>query len=162
MLRMTSAITGGLTMRFPIFRLAGAAGAAIFATGAVAAGNNVDNPLMAERWKTRPVVIVAPTTTDPLLTKQQDVLQLPVNQAALKAREMVVYTVVGDVARRDGEPLPAAQARGLRMALDVKDNAPAMVFLVGKDGGTKMARHQVISAEELFGTVDAMPMMQRK
>jgi hypothetical protein len=159
---MTPTITGVLTMRFPLLRLAGAAGAAMFATAAGAAGNNVDNPLMAERWKTRPVVIVAPTATDPLLTKQQDVLQLPANLAALKEREMVVYTVVGDTIRRDDQALPAAQARGLRMALDVKDNAPAMIFLVGKDGGTKMARRQVITAEELFGAVDAMPMMQRK
>lgn len=149
-------------MRFPLFLPPVLAAAVMSSTAAMAAGNNVDNPLMAERWKTRPVVIVAPTTTDPLLTGQQDILQLPANQAALKDREMVVYTVVGDVARRDGEPLSAAQARGLRMALDVKDNAPATVFLVGKDGGTKMARRQVISAEELFGTVDAMPMMQRK
>jgi hypothetical protein len=149
-------------MRLFLSRLLCLAAGPVFATTAIAAGNNVDNPLMADRWKVRPVVIVAPTSTDPLLIGQQDVLQLPANQAALKEREMVVYTVVGDTIRRDDQPLPAAQARGLRMALDVKDDAPAMVFLVGKDGGTKMARRQVIGAEELFGTVDAMPMMQRR
>lgn len=131
----------------------------VLATGASAAPNE-SNPLMAERWKTRPVVIIAPSTTDPLLTGQQDVLQLPANQAALRKREMVVYTVVGDLAQRDGEPLSVEQARALRKALDVKDGAPATVFLVGKDGGTKMARRQVVGAEELFGMVDAMPMMR--
>jgi len=131
----------------------------VLAAGTSAAPND-NNPLMAERWKTRPVVIIAPSTTDPLLTGQQDVLQLPANQAALRKREMVVYTVVGDLAQRDGEPLSAEQARALRKALDVKDGAPATVFLVGKDGGTKMARRQVVGAEELFGMVDAMPMMR--
>lgn len=131
----------------------------VMASGAGAAPNE-NNPLMAERWKTRPVVIIAPSTTDPLLTGQQDVLQLPANQAALRKREMVVYTVVGDLAQRDGEPLSVEQARALRKALDVKDGAPATVFLVGKDGGTKMARRQVVGAEELFGMVDAMPMMR--
>jgi hypothetical protein len=133
----------------------------VAATGTSATPNN-SNPLMAERWKTRPVVIIAPSTTDPLLTGQQDVLQLPANQAALRKREMVVYTVVGDLAQRDGEPLSADQARALRKALDVKDGAPATVFLVGKDGGTKMARRQVVGAEELFGMVDAMPMMRSR
>lgn len=131
----------------------------VLATGASAAPNE-NNPLMAERWKTRPVVIIAPATTDPLLTGQQDVLQLPANQAALRKREMVVYTVVGDLAQRDGEPLSVEQARALRKALDVKDGAPATVFLVGKDGGTKMARREVVGATELFGMVDAMPMMR--
>jgi hypothetical protein len=146
----------------PLLRPLFVAGSVLMTAGGAAAANQSDNPLMADRWKTRPVVIIAPSTTDPLLTGQQDVLQLPANQAALKKREMVVYTVVGDLAQRDGARLPVEQARALRKALDVKDNAPATVFLVGKDGGTKMARRQVVSAQELFGMVDAMPMMQGK
>lgn len=136
-------------------------GTTLMAVAGASAAPPADNPLAAERWKTRPVVIVAPSSTDRLLTAQQDVLLLPANQSALKAREMVVYTVVGDLAERDGKPLSAAQARALRKALDVENHAPATVFLVGKDGGVKLSRREAISAQELFGTVDAMPMMRR-
>jgi hypothetical protein len=118
------------------------------------------NPLLAERWKTRPLVIVAPSATDPTLVRMQDILQTPANQAAFKEREMVLYVVVGDRARRDDAWLSAEQARAIRSAMDVSANAPATVLLVGMDGGVKMREEGVIDASTLFGTIDQMPMRQ--
>jgi hypothetical protein len=118
------------------------------------------NPLLAERWNTRPLVIVAPSATDPTLVRMQDILQTPANQAAFKEREMVLYVVVGDRARRDDVWLSAEQARAIRSAMDVSANAPATVLLVGMDGGIKMRERGVIDAKTLFGTIDQMPMRQ--
>ncbi|WP_420225375.1 DUF4174 domain-containing protein [Pigmentiphaga litoralis] len=120
------------------------------------------NPLMAERWNTRPLVIVAPSATDPTLVKMQDVLQTPANQAAFNERQMVLYVVVGDRARRNDAWLSAEQARAIRNALDVAADAPATVLLVGLDGGVKMREEGVIDARTLFGTIDQMPMRQQR
>ncbi|NYE22431.1 DUF4174 domain-containing protein [Pigmentiphaga litoralis] len=145
---------------------AGLACAASFAVpdtavaGSAGGNTNGANPLVAERWKTRPLVIVAPSATDPTLVRMQDILQTPANQAAFKERQMVLYVVVGDRARRDDAWLSADQARAIRGAMDVAADAPATVLLVGLDGGVKMREQGVIDAKTLFGTIDQMPMRQ--
>lgn len=128
-----------------------------FGTGASAAATPA-NPLLAEQWKTRPLVIVAPSATDPTLVKMQDIVQLPANRGAFDERDMVVFVVVGDRAKRNDVWLEPEQARALRLALDVPVGAPATVLLVGKDGGVKMREQGVIDARTLFGTIDQMPM----
>ena len=132
------------------------------AAGAAGASAQDANPLLAERWKSRPLVIVAPSTTDATLVKMQDILQTPANQAAFKERQMVLYVVVGDRARRDDAWLSADQARTIRKAMDVAPDAPATVLLVGMDGGVKMREQAVIDAKTLFGTIDQMPMRQHR
>lgn len=132
------------------------------AAGAAGVSAQDANPLLAERWKSRPLVIVAPSTTDPTLVKMQDILQTPANQAAFKERQMVLYVVVGDRARRDDAWLSADQARAIRKAMDVAPDAPATVLLVGMDGGIKMREQGVIDARTLFGTIDQMPMRQHR
>ena len=132
------------------------------AAGTAGASAQDANPLLAERWKSRPLVIVAPSATDPTLVKMQDILQTPANQAAFKERQMVLYVVVGDRARRDDAWLSADQARAIRKAMDVAPDAPATVLLVGMDGGIKMREQGVIDAKTLFGTIDQMPMRQHR
>lgn len=150
-------------MSFPTFyrhRLMAMAAGLVFATGSQAADDA--NPLKADQWKVRPLVIVAPQADDPVLVRQQDIVQIPAHQQAMAERELVVYTIVGDVALRGDERLSAAQARAIRKALNVADDAPATVMLVGKDGGVKLTRREPIAAEELFGIVDAMPMRRAR
>ena len=67
---------------------------------------------------------------------------------------------MGDRARRDDAWLSADQARAIRGAMDVAADAPAIVLLVGMDGGVKMREQGVIDAKTLFGTIDQMPMRQ--
>ena len=42
----------------------------------------------------------------------------------------------------------------------VEASKPLTVILVGKDGGEKHRTHNVITAQQLFALVDAMPMRQ--
>jgi hypothetical protein len=51
----------------------------------------------------------------------------------------------------------AARARTLRRQLGVPDTGFA-VALVGKDGGVKLRRRTLLSADVVLGTIDAMPM----
>ncbi|KTT30515.1 DUF4174 domain-containing protein [Pseudomonas rhizoryzae] len=124
----------------------------------VATAQAADNPLDAERWKTRPLILVAPTANDPQVTQLRAELAQPANREAFVEREMVLYTVVGDAGSRNDEPLRPEQTRALLKALDARAGQPTTLYLVGKDGGVKVREEQGWSLKALFGTIDRMPM----
>ena len=126
--------------------------------GLASAAQAADNPLEAERWKTRPLILVAPTAKDPQVAKLREELAQPANREAFVEREMVLYTVVGEAGSRNDEPLRPEQTRALLKALDARAGQPATLYLVGKDGGIKVREEQDWSLKALFGTVDRMPM----
>ncbi|KTT14390.1 hypothetical protein NS2R_00500 [Pseudomonas oryzihabitans] len=126
--------------------------------GLVATAQAADNPLDAERWKTRPLILVAPTADDPQVTQLRAELAQPANREAFVEREMVLYTVVGDAGSRNDEPLRPEQTRALLKALDARAGQPTTLYLVGKDGGVKVREEQGWSLKALFGTIDRMPM----
>ena len=117
-----------------------------------------DNPLVAERWKTRPVVVVVPKRGDALLQRIESTLQQTAAREAFVEREMVLYTVVAGEGRRNAQPLNARQTRALLDALKL-DAAGAPTFvLVGKDGGVKMTEGPDVDLNAVFAEIDRMPM----
>ncbi|APQ11448.1 hypothetical protein RSA46_22750 [Pseudomonas oryzihabitans] len=126
--------------------------------GLAATAQAADNPLDAERWKTRPLILVASTADDPQVTQLRAELAQPANREAFVEREMVLYTVAGDAGSRNDEPLRPEQTRALLKALDARAGQPATLYLVGKDGGVKVREEQGWSLKALFGTIDRMPM----
>ena len=54
-----------------------------------------EDPLQAERWKTRPLIVLAAGADDPLLMRVQAALREPANREAFVERDMVLYTVIG-------------------------------------------------------------------
>lgn len=132
-----------------------------FSLAPAPAAAEAGNPLSAERWRMRPLVVVAPSADEPVLRRLEGELQAPGAQAAFDEREMVLYKVVGGQGSRDGQPLAAAQTRALLSALDLASPpATTTVLLVGKDGGVKMREQGGLALERIFSTIDAMPMRQ--
>lgn len=136
--------------------LTGVLAGASFVAGAAGA-----NPLEAERWRTRPLVIVVPASNDPLLVQFELSLRNDTVRAAFSEREMVLYTVVAGAGRREQQSLSPSQTRALLDAIDVHASSPGTVVLVGKDGGVKARKRGNVSIDELFATIDQMPMRQR-
>ncbi|WP_240789576.1 DUF4174 domain-containing protein [Pseudooceanicola onchidii] len=97
------------------------------------------------RWSDRPVLIFAPGQDDPQY--QQALAALRLAEAELVDRQIVVLT---DATPGQGQ---------LRDALDIDGFT---MLLVGKDGGVKLRSDQVIQPEEIFATIDRMPMRQRE
>jgi len=118
------------------------------------------NPLEAERWKTRPVVVVVPQPGDPLLTRLRAGLAETAQREAFREREMVLYTVVAGQGRRNDQPLEAAQTTALLKALALDARGPATFVLVGKDGGVKLREGASVDLREVFAEIDRMPMRQ--
>jgi hypothetical protein len=136
--------------------------ATLLAGASLVAGATDANPLVAELWRTRPLVVVVPSAQHPLLTSVQVQLRKAESRDAFQEREMVLFTVIGGEGRRDGQPLTADQTRGLLQALNLKASSPAAVFLIGKDGGIKLTeRGEHIALASLFALIDTMPMRQR-
>ena len=120
------------------------------------------NPLVAEQWRTRPLVVVAPSARHPLLTGLQAQLRQASVRSAVQERDMVLFTVIGGQGRRDGQPLSAEQTGGLLQALNLTASSPATALLIGKDGSTKLTEQgNHLALASVFALVDTMPMRQR-
>ena len=98
------------------------------------------------QWRSRPLVIFAPSAQDTRYQKQ--IALLKQNPMALAERDIVVLS--------DTDP---SQHGRLRAELDPQGFE---VVLVGKDGGMKMREKEPITAEVLFSTIDNMPMQRIK
>lgn len=128
---------------------------------AVDAAPSSVNPLDAERWKTRPLVVVVATADDPMLSGVRNDLSSTALRAAFDEREMVLYTVVGAELRRNDTLLPAGQATALLKALSLSADGPAKAVLVGKDGGVKLRQQGRVDFKEILPLIDSMPMRRR-
>ena len=120
------------------------------------------NPLLAEQWRTRPLVVVAPSARHLLLTGLQAQLRQASVRSAFQERDMVLFTVIGGQGRRDGQALTAEQTGGLLQALNLTASSPATALLIGKDGSTKLTEQgNHLALASVFALVDTMPMRQR-
>ena len=136
--------------------------ATLLAGASLWAGATDANPLVAEQWRTRPLVVVAPSARHPLLTGLQAQLRQTSVRAAFQERDMVLFTVIGGEGRRDGQPLSAEQTGGLLQALKMTAGSPAAAFLIGKDGSIKLTEQgDRIALASVFALIDTMPMRQR-
>jgi len=106
-------------------------------------------PLAAERWKTRPLIIVAPQMPGEFLQ--------PAARAALAERQVVLFTIINGIGHRDEEPLDAAATAALLKQFGLTAAGPATMLLIGKDGGVKL-RQAHLSVAEILATIDRMPM----
>lgn len=98
------------------------------------------------RWHNRPLVIFAPSKTDPAYVAQMAMLEK--QKAELADRDIIVFS----------DTSPTANGT-LRKQLNPKGFE---VVLVGKDGGMKLRETTPLDTEVLFSTIDKMPMRQAK
>lgn len=111
-------------------------------TGLMSVATFAANNLASYEWKSRVLVVLAPSETDGQLKKQQSI----VAEAAtgFSERDLTVVTEI----RVEGPLHRQFAAKG----------SDFQVLLIGKDGQTALRRSKAITAEELFEIIDAMPM----
>jgi hypothetical protein len=107
------------------------------------------------KWKSRPLVVFAPTPGDPQLERQRRIVASL--RPAFIDRSMVIVYVVGDRVTADLGQRPGLPAKALRERYGVAAGV-FKVLLVGKDGGVKLTSSKPIAGPTLFRTIDAMPM----
>ncbi|MFA0997680.1 MULTISPECIES: DUF4174 domain-containing protein [Pseudomonas syringae group] len=121
-----------------------------------------DNPLEQERGKSRPLIIIAPSTIDPTLVSLKKALDEPANREAFAQRNMVLFTVVNTIGERNGKSLDAQSTMALIRELKLGAGAQTKVILVGKDGEKKIEKSGAIDPKEIFATIDQMPMREKE
>lgn len=113
------------------------------------------SPAVAGR-DVRVVVIEADGPANAEAIAQADALLA--QRDGLRERDMVVFARFGDA--------PAVQLFGDASSLPRRaagaSRGPFLVLLFGKDGGEKLRSSQPVSAEDLFGLIDGMPMRRQE
>ncbi|WP_440784084.1 DUF4174 domain-containing protein [Pseudomonas syringae] len=136
------------------------------ATLLVAAGTALaadsDGPLAQERGKSRPLIIIAPSTLDPTLISLKKALEEPANREAFVQRNMVLYTVINTIGERDGKALDPQSTMALIRELKLGAGVKTRVILVGKDGEKKIEKSESVDPKEIFATIDQMPMREKE
>lgn len=116
-----------------------------------------DTPLAQERGRTRPLIIIAPSTVDPTLVSLKKALEEPENRKAFTERNMVLYTVINTIGQRDGKNLDAQTTMALIRELKLGASTGTKVILVGKDGDKKIDQLGPVGPKEIFSTIDQLP-----
>ena len=103
-------------------------------------------------WKKRVLLIVAPSSTDEQLLKQKDILHKQVS--GIEDRDMeVIYLPLNTISATDKEHLA--------QQFDIRQSG-FYAILIGKDGGEKLRSQTPMETDQLFGTIDAMPMRKQE
>jgi len=111
------------------------------------------------RWEARPLLVFAPDPADPRWEQQTGALDD--TKAGLAERDMDDVRIAGDSGTANGDEMVADDVAALRARYDVETDDFA-VILVGKDGGEKLRVTETIAIDEIFATIDAMPMRRRE
>lgn len=116
-------------------------------------------PLERHAWEHRPVVVFAASAESDTYDRQREIFQS--RQEGLRDRDIVVYRVFedGGVRGPDGE---RSREVGRALRERFQPDGPFAVILVGKDTTEKLRTADVLTADKLFETIDAMPMRQRE
>ncbi|WP_227875943.1 DUF4174 domain-containing protein [Kushneria konosiri] len=136
--------------------------AAALTGGGAQAGeiNPAANPLLADKWQSRPLIMVTPSADNPDYERMRGIIET--QRDAFNDREMVLYTVENGDGSKDGQALTEIETDALLDALGVNARGPLTTVLVGKDGGKKVQQEGFVDPRQLFDTIDNMPMRRAR
>src|SRR6056297_482173 len=111
------------------------------------------------QWNNRLLVLFANDSTQEAYQDQMDLLKSH-NDGVLE-RDLVIFSIFDNQCSLLGDQIISdASAREIRQRLSPASSYS--IYLIGKDGGVKLKREQVLEIEELFSVTDRMPMRQRE
>ena len=111
-------------------------------------------PLDDHRWKDRLLIVFAASPESAELGRQRAITAGM--GADMRQRDLLQVEVIGATVRGASESAAAMRKRYGVQAGTFR------VLLIGKDGGVKLDSSEPISAQQLTGTIDAMPMRRQE
>lgn len=106
----------------------------------------------SHQWKHRLILLYAPSASSPDLAKQRAIFAG--DSEGLSERNLLVRELIAD-------KLSDADRAYLQNTLNGLGNGFQML-LIGKDGGVKIRQSEPISLNQLYGTIDGMPMRRQE
>ena len=111
-------------------------------------------------WKNRPLLLFAPTDSDPRLI--ETIKRIEAKRCDVADRDMVIGAVVTEGnSTLDGRAIDAGESQQLRNRFAIGENA-FTVLLIGKDGGEKLRVNEIPDLRAVFAVIDGMPMRNRE
>lgn len=115
-------------------------------------------------WKNRILVIKTSDSASEIYQKQ--IKEFSNSADELKDRKFVLYKITGDdfelIDFTNPEMSDAGNIAGKPLEMILNDKENFEVILIGLDGGIKLWQTEILSKEDLFSTVDAMPMRRNE
>jgi hypothetical protein len=115
------------------------------ATATAVTAEAASSYLASLQWKNRVLVVLAPSAQDDNLAAQRRIYQQ--NTAGMSERQITLVEAIGDDQR----------SRDIRKQFSLAGDK-FRVLLLGKDGNTALSSAAPLTADKLFGAIDAMPM----
>lgn len=121
-----------------------------------------DSPLDMDKGRTRPLIVIAPSTVDPVWVSLKKSLDEPANRKEFTDRNMVLYTILNLMGQREGKDLGPQDTAALIRSLKLGAGAKTKVILVGKDGEKKLEQSDTVDLKAIFSAIDQMPMAEKE
>lgn len=111
-------------------------------------------------WQRRPLLLFAPTDSDPRLV--ETTRRIEAGRCDFEERDMLLGRIVAKgTSTLDGHVVEADQAQRLISEFGIGANSFSVV-LIGKDGGEKLRINDVPDLQTIYGVIDGMPMRGRE
>ena len=112
------------------------------------------------QWKNRLLFLFTPDGKNPIFKKFQ--IEIKLQTAEVEDRDLVVFEVLDNgPSRMDRTQLDRQVADSIRNRFKAPKHKFTLI-LVGKDGGTKLKRHDQANLKEVFELIDSMPMRKNE
>ena len=125
-----------------------------------------DSPLDMDKGRSRPLIVIATSTVDPVWTGLKKSLDDPANKDGIAQRNIRVYTVLNMFGQLDGRDLGQQDTMALIRALKLGAGALPKVILIGKDGEKKLEssgdESKSVDLKKIFETIDALPAAEKE
>ncbi|MGZ9669020.1 DUF4174 domain-containing protein [Pseudomonas sp. GNP014] len=124
-----------------------------------------DSPIAGDMGRSRPLIVIASSTVDPVWVGLKKSLEDPANKKGIADRNIKVYTILNMAGQLDGKDLGQQDTMALLRSLKLGAGAYPKVFLLGKDGETKLSASgdeaKSVDLKKIFDTVDALPATEK-
>lgn len=118
------------------------------------------NPISKHQWKDRVLIVTASSPTNIGYKRQEQLLTK--GKKGMKERDLVIYKLYNDHwLDPDDHLMSEKDAEAILNAYDIEAGTFS-VLLLGKDGGIKMRKNDIVSTREIFQLIDSMPMRQEE
>ena len=111
-------------------------------------------------WQARPLLVFAPTDSDPRLA--ETMRRIEASSCDFADRDMVLGRIVtAGTSTLGGDVVGTGQAQRLLSRFGIGENGFAVV-LIGKDGGEKLRVNDIPDLQTIYAVIDGMPMRGRE
>lgn len=118
------------------------------------------NPIEKHKWESRVLVVSASSPTNVGYKRQEQLLTK--GKKGMKERDLIIYRLYEDKwLNHKNEVISEAEATAIRKAYDIPEGT-FTVTLIGKDGGVKLSKNDIVPTRELFQLIDSMPMRRQE